>query len=93
MKDDLILGGYSTPKVDPRDYQTIKCSKCGSIIFESGVVLKEIPGTIVGNGAEPIQYPLQVLICKKCGEILESDVKAYKLENDINNTEKVNIQL
>ena len=81
MKDDLILN--SGPKVDPRDYPTIKCSKCGSIVFETAIVLKQIPGTIVGNGVEPVQYPLQVVVCKKCGALLDYDVKAYKLEKDI----------
>ena len=86
--NDLLLGGGSIPniggpKVDPRDYPSIKCKKCGSIIFKSAMVLKEIPGTIVGYGTDPVSYPMQVFICDKCGEILESDVKAYKLENDI----------
>lgn len=87
MNNDLILGGgipnIGGPKIDPRDYKTIKCHKCGSIVFKSGAVLKEIPGTVVGQGSEPVVVPLQVLICDNCGEILESDVKAYKLENDL----------
>lgn len=87
MNNDLILGGgipnIGGPKIDPRDYKTIKCHKCGSIVFRSGAVLKEIPGTVVGQGSEPVVVPLQVLICDKCGEILESDVKAYKLEKDL----------
>lgn len=85
MKDDLVLGSglYNGPKVDPRDYPSVKCSHCGGIIFENAIVLKEIPGTIVGNGAEPVQYPLQVLVCKKCGKLLDFDIKAYKLEKDL----------
>ena len=72
MKDDLLLSNtYAAPKIDPRDYPSIKCSKCGSILFESAIVIKEIPGTVVGNGSEPVPYPLQVLVCKKCGKILD----------------------
>jgi len=75
------IGG---PKIDPRDYKTIKCSKCGGIVFEAGYILKEIPGTLVGQSGESIIYPLQILKCADCGTIIESDIKAYKLENDIN---------
>ena len=87
-KDLLFNGGVPNiggPKVDPRDYPLVKCHKCGSILFRSAVVLKEIPGTIIGHGAEPVIVPLQVLVCDKCGEILESYVKAYKLEKETNN--------
>ena len=91
--NDLILGGgvpnIGGPKVDPRDYPSIKCDKCGGIIFRNAVVLKELPGALVGNGTEPIQYPLQVLVCDKCGAILNSDIKAYKLEKEFEEETKV----
>lgn len=87
MNDDLMLGGgvpnIGGPKIDPRDYPSIKCNKCGGIVFRNGVVLKELPGTLVGNGTEPVTVPLQVLICDKCGSILKSDIKAYKLEKEL----------
>ena len=87
MNNDLMPGGgipnIGGPKIDPRDYKTIKCHKCGSIVFKSAAILKEIPGTVVGQGSESVVVPLQVLVCDKCGEILESDVKTYKLENDL----------
>lgn len=87
MNNDMLIGGgipnIGSPKIDPRDYKTVRCHKCGGIVFKNGVVLKEIPGTAVGQGGEPVIVPLQVLVCDKCNEILESDVKAYKLENDL----------
>ena len=87
MNNDMLIGGgirnIGGPKIDPRDYKTVKCHKCGGIIFRSGVVLKEIPGAVVGQGGEPVVVPLQVLVCDKCNEILESDVKGYKLEKDL----------
>ena len=87
MNDDLMIGGgipnIGGPKVDPRDYPSVKCNKCGGILFRSAVVLKEIPGTVVGNGADPVVFPLQVMVCDKCGTVLESDIKAYKLENEL----------
>lgn len=91
MKDDLLLGGGMSPmgpKVDPRDYETLSCTKCGHKIFETKVVLKKIPGTVVGNGTEPIIYPLQVLVCSKCGKILDEDIKAYKLEKDFEKSDE-----
>lgn len=93
MQDSLLLnsGGIpnlSGPKIDPRDYPTIKCKLCGSIVFDSTTVLKEIPGTVVGQGTEPVVVPLQVYSCHKCGLILDSDIKVYKLEKDIESTEE-----
>lgn len=96
MNNDLILGGgvpqIGGPKIDPRDYKTTKCKKCGGIVFNGGVVLKEIPGAAVGQGSETVMYPLQVFVCAKCGEILESDIKAYKLEKDLELKTEINIK-
>ena len=78
MNNDLMIGGgvpnIGGPKIDPRDYPSIKCDKCGSIIFRNGVILKELPGTLVGNGTEPVTVPLQVLICDKCGSYMVEKV-------------------
>ena len=87
FNNDLSLGGgipnIGGPRIDPRDYPSVRCKKCGSIIFDNAVIIKEIPGTVVGKGSDPLVAPLQVYVCKKCGEILESDIKAYKLEKDL----------
>ena len=99
MNNDFMLGGgipnIGGPKIDPRDYPSVKCDKCGSILFRNVVVLKEIPGTLVGQGTEPITIPLQVLVCDKCGEILKSDIKDYKLEKDLGITieNKTNVHI
>ena len=83
MKDDLLLGGGAMPAVDPRNYETIKCSKCGSIQFESQYVLKKVSGMELGQGAKPMMVPLNILVCAKCGAILDDDIKGYKLEDDL----------
>ena len=84
MKDDLLgLGGMNTPSVDPRNYETIKCDKCGGILFTSQYVLKKISGLEVGNGTKSTFFPLSVLVCSKCGQIWSEDVRGYKLEDDI----------
>ena len=86
MDNDLFGGipNIGGPKVDPRDYPSIKCDKCGGIVFKNAVVLKEIPGSVVGQGGEPVVLPLQIFVCNKCGAILKSDIEAYKLEEKEN---------
>ena len=90
--NDFNLGSgmpdLSKPSIDPRDYKTIRCSKCGNITFVPGCVIKEIPGSAVGQAGEPVIVPLNVYICSECHTIIDFDIKAYKLENDINNENK-----
>lgn len=82
MKDDLFDIG-SMPTVDPRNYETIKCDKCGSIQFVNQYVLKRVSGMELGQGAKPMMVPLNILVCAKCGAILADDIKGYKLEKDL----------
>lgn len=88
--DDLLGNGYSKPKVDPRDYPSVKCKKCGSILFDQKIVIKKVPGAIVGQAGKTMPVPLDIYVCAKCGTPLEEDVKAYKLEKelDVNELEK-----
>ena len=91
MQDDLLLGGSVPsvgPKVDPRNYETVKCSKCGSIRFTNEVILKRISGMEIGQGTKPMLIPLQILTCANCGAILDDDIKGYKLEDDLNLTKE-----
>ena len=88
MKDDLVgLLGGSVPNVgpsaDPRKYKTIHCSKCNSIQFVNQYVLKRVSGMELGQGAKDMMIPLNVLVCAKCGAILDDDIKGYKLEEDL----------
>ena len=82
-KDDLLGGLGSMPKVDPRNYETIKCSYCGGIVFDSKYVLKRVSGMEIGQGAKSMMVPLNVLVCAGCGKILDDDIKGYKLEKDL----------
>ena len=86
MQDDLLLGGgipSMGPKTDPRNYETVKCDKCGSIQFVPQYVLKRVSGMELGQGTKPVLVPLNIFACAKCGTILEDDIKGYKLENDL----------
>ena len=83
MNDDLLGLGASMPTVDPRNYETIKCDKCGSIQFVNQYVLKRVSGMELGQGAKPMMVPLNILVCAKCGAILADDIKGYNLERDL----------
>lgn len=85
---DLLLNGggipsIGKPKIDPRDYETIKCSHCGGIIFEEKYVLKKVSGVELGQGARDMMIPLNVLVCSQCHNIMDTDIKGYKLEKDL----------
>lgn len=79
---NLGNGGFGGPKIDPRDYPSVKCSKCGGILFDQRVVIKKIPGAVVGQAGKTIPAPLEIYVCAKCGTPLAEDVKAYKLEKE-----------
>jgi DNA-directed RNA polymerase subunit M/transcription elongation factor TFIIS len=85
MKEEMILSGGSPmkpsgPKFNPLKYENIKCDKCGNETFESAFIIKNIPGLVLGQGNEDIQYPMDVVVCKKCGAIMKDYRKEYKLE-------------
>ena len=69
--EDLNLQNAQMPKIDIKKYPTYKCHKCGGQLFEHACILKEISGLELGMGTESFAYPLDVLVCKSCGEILK----------------------
>lgn len=69
-------------KVNPLKHPNIEC-KCGSIVWNQGVILKRIPGIEMGMGTEDQILDLPVFYCAKCGEILPEYVKMYKLDEPI----------
>ena len=69
MKDDLTQG--MGPQIDPFNYPSVKCDKCGHEVFRQGVIFKKLPGLLMGGGAEDVNYPLPVYVCDKCGEIIK----------------------
>jgi len=52
-----------------KSFKTITCN-CGGMIFETGLVLKKISPLISPSGKEET-YPIEVLVCKKCGKVPE----------------------
>lgn len=87
MNDLLGKGNIGGPTVNPLDYETKRCSQCGGILFKTCAVLKEIPGMAIGQGAKSALVPVNVFVCEKCGKILDSDVKMFKLDKDLETKE------
>ena len=50
-----------------KSFKTVTC-ECGGMILESGIILKKISAILSPTGREEI-YPLEVLVCKKCGKV------------------------
>ena len=65
-------GQHSQPKVRitpdmMKNFKTLTCD-CGGMLFETGVILKIISPIVSPTGQEET-YPLEVIICKKCGKV------------------------
>lgn len=90
MEDNLVGGLGRGPVVNPLKYPSVTCDNCGGELFEEKLILKKIPGVVVGNGTEDVNYPVPVLVCSKCGTIEKSyrDLlekgKKYQEENKQN---------
>ena len=80
--EDLNLGSGTMPKMDISKAKNLTCKKCGGIIFNRKYVIKEISGLAVGAGAENFYYPIDVLVCDKCGEIYEDHKKELGLDTE-----------
>jgi DNA-directed RNA polymerase subunit RPC12/RpoP len=57
---------------NPYKYPQVKCDNCGHNIFRSATILNKIPGLVIGNGSDDIEYPTPVFVCDKCGTMLKS---------------------
>ena len=84
MNNMGVAGGFngmSVPAVDPFSYPSEICSECGSEVCVAGVIMKKVPGVLVGEGGvEFIPVPIKVGVCAKCGTLSPSDKKKYEEE-------------
>lgn len=55
--------------VDLSKCSTHQC-KCGSIFFEKRVIVKEVPGLIIGE-VENKKIPVEIICCRNCGQVLD----------------------
>ena len=59
---------------NPSDYPIVLCDKCGSNMFVPAVVMRLIPGILVGSKESNIEIPVhKVFRCANCGAMLSSD--------------------
>ena len=87
MDKDIFKGNM--PNVNPFEYPSEQC-QCGNEVFIPGVIFKKIPGMVLGQGSEPVQVPLKVFCCSKCGELSPYDKEtleeAEKIKDAANKT-------
>lgn len=50
-----------------KSFKTVTCD-CGGMIFHPGIIIKKISPIISPSGKEE-PYPIEVLICNKCGGV------------------------
>lgn len=73
--EDILGGENSQLKINPLDYQSIKC-ECGCELFEPAVVFKAIPGVLLGiSDQKEVSMPIKVFKCSKCGKLFKDDEK------------------
>lgn len=56
--------------INPLNYDNVACPVCGSIVYNEGIVFKNIPGLEAGNGTEDVAFPIPVVYCANCGALL-----------------------
>ena len=44
------FNGMTPPAVNPFSYPSEICSECGSEVFVPGVIMKKVPGILLGEG-------------------------------------------
>lgn len=79
---------FQMPQIDLTEYPSLKCDKCGNVAFTPAMIIKKIPGVLLGNASKTQLMPDQILVCSKCGTILKKDRDYYKLTDDGKDTVK-----
>jgi len=74
------MNGQNIPSLPPgmnlENLPDIKCEKCNNEIFDSALRIKKLSSFLTKDGNEQ-RFLIPVLICKKCGKVLEEESKAY----------------
>jgi len=82
MEKEKDFANLQMPQIDPKEYESITCDKCGNVAFMPAMILKIIPGLLLGTGAENRILPDQILVCSKCGTVIKKDREYYNLDID-----------
>jgi len=73
---------YQMPQIDPKDYESLECDQCGNVAFMPAMILKKIPGAVIGSHNKFQLVPDQILVCSKCGTVLKKDREYHNLSDD-----------
>ena len=73
---------FNMPQIEPSEYPSLVCDKCGNVAFTAAMIIKKIPGVLLGSPNKIQLMPDQILVCSKCGTILKKDREYYKLTDD-----------
>jgi hypothetical protein len=57
-------------KIDLTVTKEVTCPSCNGNVFESVVLLRKISKILVGTAQDAL-IPIDVMACKKCGELLD----------------------
>lgn len=68
-------------QINPLDYPNVKCDKCGNEVFKEAYIMKKIPSTVTGAKDDTLA-PIPVLVCSKCGAIMEDYRKQLNLDEN-----------
>lgn len=78
------------PSINPSNYPSVKCPKCGGCLWTTSYIVKDIPGIILGDATRKIiQVPLKefpVITCSNCGELapfIKDDKEFMKVYDDL----------
>ena len=71
---------FNAPQINPFAYPSEVCPECQNEVFVPGVILKKVPGILIGAGEDTVSVPIKVAVCSKCGTLSESDKKRYDEE-------------
>jgi uncharacterized Zn finger protein len=68
-------------KVDLKEAETIKCSKCSNYLFITSFVLKRLSAILSPTGQEAL-IPVQVYSCGNCGTVAEGFLEGSGIEEE-----------
>jgi uncharacterized Zn finger protein len=68
-------------KVDLKEAETIKCSKCSNYLFITSFVLKRLSAILSPTGQEAL-IPVQVYSCGNCGAVAEGFLEGSGIEEE-----------
>lgn len=77
------------PQINPAEYESIVCDKCGCALFRSAIIIKKIPGLLLASPRETENVPDDIWVCNNCGAPIKEAREFYKLDEHGCHTETI----